>query len=91
MADPVSWYLIEPGWQVAGPGGEPLGSVSEVVGDPDGDVFDGLRLDDGRFVPAELVGRIEEGRVEIAREPTTAEERSAPRGEELRRDRSDDL
>ena len=33
MGDPVSWFVIEPGWKVVDSGGEEVGSVDEVVGD----------------------------------------------------------
>lgn len=70
MSDPVSWLLIEPGWEVVGRDGESLGKVHEVVGDPDRDIFDGLRvtaglLGESRYVPAEEVGPITVGRVQL--------------------------
>jgi hypothetical protein len=70
MGDPVSWAVIEPGWVVVAANGEELGKVHEVLGDTGIDIFNGLavspgRLRHSRYVPAELVGRIEEGRVEI--------------------------
>jgi uncharacterized protein YrrD len=69
--DPVSWLLIEHGWNVVGPSGEELGSVSEVVGDTGDDIFNGLSVAAGllrrpRYVPAEQVARIVEGRIELA-------------------------
>jgi hypothetical protein len=70
MPDPVSWYLIERGWEVVGSDGEKLGKVEEVVGDSTADIFDGLTVGTGllshpRYVPAELVGEIVEGRVTL--------------------------
>jgi hypothetical protein len=70
MADPVSWYLIERGWEVVGSDGEVLGKVEETVGDSTLDIFDGLTVATGllgkaRYVPAELVGEIVEGRVTL--------------------------
>ena len=70
MADPVSWYLIEQGWEVAGSGGEELGKIEETVGDSTRDIFDGLTVGTGllsrpRYVPAEVVGEIVEGRVAL--------------------------
>ncbi len=69
--DPISWLLIEHGWNVVGPTGEELGSVSEVVGDSGKDIFNGLSVSAGllrrpRYVPSEQVARIVEGRVELA-------------------------
>ena len=43
VSDPVSWFLIEPGWEVVGADGESVGKVHEVVGDQERDIFDGLR------------------------------------------------
>ena len=31
--DPVSWFMIEPGWTVVASNGEEVGSVDEVAGD----------------------------------------------------------
>jgi len=68
--DPVSWLLIEHGWTVVGSDGADLGKVAEVVGDSDKDIFNGLSVSHGflrskRYVPAESVGTIREGRVEL--------------------------
>jgi uncharacterized protein YrrD len=68
VADPVSWMLIEPGWRVVGRDGEELGSVHEVVGDENVDIFTGLTIHHGllkppRYVPSERVAEIVEGRV----------------------------
>ncbi len=64
MADPVSWLLIEPGWQVVGPGGESVGRVDEVLGDRETDIWDGLTVSGG-YVAAERVGEIVDGRVTL--------------------------
>ena len=70
MSDPVSWLLIEPGWEVVDAQGESVGKVDEVVGDPERDIFDGLNVSTGllgevRYVAAEDVGEITEGRVQL--------------------------
>jgi hypothetical protein len=69
MADPVSWFLIEPGWQVADAAGTALGTVEEVRGDENEDIFDGLIVAisalDKKYVPSEVVGPITEGRIEL--------------------------
>ena len=70
MSDPVSWLLIERGWEVVGADGESVGKVHEVVGDPQRDIFDGLQvtaglLGEARYVPAEEVGRITVGRIQL--------------------------
>ena len=69
--DPVSWFVIEPGWKVLGRDGEELGTVHEVVGDTGKDIFNGLAVSPGllkssKYVPAERVAQIVEGRVELA-------------------------
>ena len=64
MADPVSWLLIEPGWQVVDGSGSAVGSVDEVLGDPDADIWDGLTVS-GKYVPAEQVSSIVEGRITL--------------------------
>ena len=70
MSDPVSWFLIEPGWEVVGADGESVGKVHEVVGDQERDIFDGLQVTAGlvggpRYVPSEEVGEITVGRVQL--------------------------
>ena len=70
MSDPVSWFLIEPGWEVVGVDGESVGKVHEVVGDQERDIFDGLQVTSGLvggsdYVPAEVVGEITVGRVQL--------------------------
>jgi uncharacterized protein YrrD len=72
VSDPVSWLLIEPGWDVVDARGESIGKVDEVVGDPDRDIFDGLKVASGLlgepdYVPAEEVGRITDGRIQLSR------------------------
>jgi hypothetical protein len=70
MADQVSWTVIEPGWEVVGSDGASLGRVHDVLGDSGVDIFNGIAVSPGllrspRYVPAERVRRIEEGRVEL--------------------------
>ncbi|MBA2462237.1 MAG: hypothetical protein H0V45_10820 [Actinobacteria bacterium] len=70
MSDPVSWLVVEKGWDVVGADGSKLGSVHEVIGDSGKDIFNGLSVTPGllraaRYVPAERVGTITEGRVEL--------------------------
>ena len=70
-SDPVSWFLIEPGWKVVDSSGEEIGSVDEVVGDSSDDIFNGLSISTSllgrpRYVPSEQVGRITEGHVQLA-------------------------
>ena len=93
MADPVSWFLIETGWAVVDRGGEHVGQVCEVVGDQDADIFDGLHVIAAdmktHYFPADRVGPIAEGRVEV--DAAAADAAEPPGGSELRRDRSVDL
>jgi Uncharacterized protein conserved in bacteria (DUF2171) len=68
--DPVSWFLIEPGWKVVDASGEEVGSVDEVVGDSSDDIFNGLSVSTSvlgrpRYVPSEQVGSITEGRIQL--------------------------
>jgi alkylation response protein AidB-like acyl-CoA dehydrogenase len=94
MADPVSWYAIEAGWDVQDRAGAVVGEVTEVVGDQDADIFDGLRFEgeDGeeRYVEAERVGEIVEGTVTIEAERDELEEGddevAEPGGAEIRAD-----
>ena len=66
--DPVSWKVVERGWQVLGQSGEELGTVEAVLGDVDADIFHGLMVAHGLLgrtteVPAERVSEIREGEV----------------------------
>jgi hypothetical protein len=68
--DPVSWFVIERGWKVFAADGAEIGTVDETVGDSSHDIFDGLTVKTGmlekpRYVPAEKVGTITDGRVEL--------------------------
>jgi hypothetical protein len=67
-ADPVSYLLIERGWEVVASDGDRVGDVDEVLADMNADIFDGLTVDQGltkppRYVPSERVAEILEGRV----------------------------
>jgi hypothetical protein len=64
VADPTSWLALEPGWRVVTADGEELGKVDEVLGEKTLDIFDGLTVAGGllakpKYVPAELVDRID--------------------------------
>jgi uncharacterized protein YrrD len=70
VSDPVSWFLIERGWKVVDAHGKHIGRIEEVVGDTDGDIFNGLAVSSGllrkpRYVPAEQVGEITDGQVQL--------------------------
>jgi len=68
--DPVSWFVIEPGWKVVDAEGQEIGSVDEVVGDSSDDIFNGLSISTSllgrpRYVPSEQVGTITQGHVQL--------------------------
>lgn len=70
MSDPVSWFLIEPGWKVVDANGAEIGSVDEIVGDSSDDIFNGLSVSTSmlgrpRYVPSEQVGSITEGQIQL--------------------------
>lgn len=79
MSDPVSWFVIEPGWTVVTADGTAVGKVEEVVGDTGEDIFNGLTISTGllgppKYVPAEVVGPITEGRVQLDISPAAIDE-----------------
>jgi len=81
MSDPVSWLMIEPGWRVEASDGSEVGRVEEVTGDSNADIFDGLAiafsmLGDQRYVPAEQVGTITEGTVQLKLDRAACEQLS---------------
>ena len=66
----VSWLIIEKGWEVVAADGSEVGKVHEIVGDEREDIFDGLAVSSGhfakpRYVAAERVKRITDGRIEL--------------------------
>ena len=68
--DPVAWIVVERGWEVVSSDGEKVGTIDEVLGDQNADIFDGLAVASGllkkpKYVPAERVGEIVEGRVAL--------------------------
>ena len=68
--DPVSWFMIEAGWQVVDADGKEIGSVDEVVGDSSDDIFNGLSVSTSilgkpRYVASEQVDTITEGCVRL--------------------------
>ena len=70
MPDPVAWIVIERGWEVVSSDGQKIGTVDEVLGDQNADIFDGLAVAAGllkkpKYVPAERVGEIVEGRLTL--------------------------
>ena len=70
MSDPVSWFVIERGWEVVDADGNPVGKVEETVGDSSRDIFNGITvatsgLSKAKYVPAEQIGEITDGRIRL--------------------------
>jgi hypothetical protein len=70
VADPVSWLLMERGWRVVDRDGEEIGTLEEILGDENADIFDGISvrssaLSDARYLPSEHVAVITEGTVRL--------------------------
>jgi hypothetical protein len=76
MADPVSWLQIAQGWNVVTSDGAAIGTVAQVEGDKQEDIFDGLAIsNDGEhilYVPGEQVGMIYPGEVNLKISSTDA-------------------
>ena len=71
MADPVAWTIVERGWPVYDADGNEVGKVHEIAGDENADIFDGLSIKErtfghDKYVPAEVVDRIEDGAVYLS-------------------------
>ena len=69
--DPVSWKVIEKGWRVVDAAGDDVGTVGEITGDENVDIFDGLTISQGvlssdKYVPSEQVAEIREGEVQLS-------------------------
>jgi len=76
--DPVSWLVVERGWDVVASDGSELGRVDSVLGDTEEDIFNGLSVSPGllraaRYVPAERVASIVAGRVQLDLTPADFE------------------
>jgi hypothetical protein len=70
MPDPVSWLQIAQGWNVVTSDGVSIGTVAQVEGDKQSDIFDGLAVASAnptqiRYVPGEQVGPIYPGEVTL--------------------------
>lgn len=71
MPDPVSWFVVEPGWKIVAADGDEVGTVHELLGDLERDIFDGIAVSTGAltkptYVPSEQVGEIRQGEVHLA-------------------------
>jgi hypothetical protein len=70
MTDPVSWLQIEQDWKVVTSDGVTVGTVAQVEGDKQSDIFDGLAVASKtptqlRYVPGEQVAAIYPGEVTL--------------------------
>jgi hypothetical protein len=70
VTDPVSWLQIAQGWSVVTSDGVSIGSVTQVEGDKQDDIFDGLAVQSAPpgqivYVPGEQVGLIYPGKVTL--------------------------
>ena len=66
--DPVSWLQIESGWSVVTSDGTTVGTVAQVAGTKEDDIFDGLAVQQGEsllYVPGEQVALIYPGTVTL--------------------------
>src|ERR1019366_8536696 len=76
MADPCSWLQIAQGWNIVASDGVAIGTVAQVEGDKQEDIFDGLAIsNDGKhilYVPGEQVGMIYPGEVNLKISSTDA-------------------
>jgi ribosomal 30S subunit maturation factor RimM len=70
MPDPVAWKAVEKGWAVYDRDGEQVGTVHEIAGDEEADIFDGFGIKTGalgavKYVPAEIVESIAVGEIRL--------------------------
>ena len=70
MTDPVSWLQIGQGWNVITSDGVIVGTVAQVEGDKQSDIFDGLAVESRQparifYLPGEQVGAIYPGEVTL--------------------------
>lgn len=78
-ADIVSWRMIATGMPVIASDGTPVGRVTHALGDPDGDIFDGVGFrhhlwSSPRMAPASVVARITESAVHLSITAAQAEQ-----------------
>jgi hypothetical protein len=71
MPDPVAWKAVEKGWPVYDREGGQVGTVHEIAGDEEHDIFDGFGIKTSTFghvkyVPAESVASIAVGELRLA-------------------------
>jgi uncharacterized protein YrrD len=71
MPDPVAWKVVEKGWSVYDSDGNQIGTVHEIAGDTEHDIFDGFGVKTSarshvKYVPAEIVASIAVGEVRLS-------------------------
>jgi uncharacterized protein YrrD len=71
MPDPVAWKAVEKGWPVYDREGEQVGTVHEIAGDEEADIFDGFGIKTSalghvKYVPSEIVASIAVGEVRLS-------------------------
>jgi hypothetical protein len=70
MPDPVSWLQIEQGWSVLSSDGAAVGTVAQIEGDKEMDIFDGLAIESAqavglRYLTGDQVAAIYPGEVTL--------------------------
>lgn len=70
MAEQISWMTLEKGTRVVGSDGEEIGTVAVIVADRQQDIFSGIAISSGlfsgnRFVPADMIDRMEAESVQL--------------------------
>jgi len=70
MPDPVAWKAVEKGWAVYDRDGEEVGTVEEIAGDAEADIFDGFGIkaaghSEVKYVQAEIVASIAVGEIRL--------------------------
>ncbi|HLX20856.1 MAG TPA: hypothetical protein VKR23_11965 [Gaiellaceae bacterium] len=70
MPDPVAWRAVEQGWAVYDRDGTQVGTVHEIAGDTEHDIWDGFgvrlhRRGHVKYVPAENVTSIAVGEIRL--------------------------
>jgi len=70
MPDPIAWKGVETGWAVYDRYGGQVGTIHEIAGDEEADIFDGFGVKTGtvggvKYVPAEIVASIAVGEVRL--------------------------
>lgn len=70
MATPISWLMIEKGWDVVTSDGAAAARVTDVLADEERDIFDGLVIGihvagHRLYLPSERVTQIVVGRVKV--------------------------